>query len=124
MAALPVAVLAGDKKKSPLLPVIQDRVLSASSNSITISHSSLDYTRSNAKTPPVRKDRTVTYEVTQFTNVEVNGRRANPSDVRTGMAVSVSSSDPVGPDGQGGVATTIIAHDAPPPPKIDDPKKK
>jgi len=60
---------------------------------------------------------TKTYQITALTDIEVNGQSASASDLKVGMAVSVSAdppSDLSAPDPtNGGVARTILAHDAP-----------
>jgi len=60
---------------------------------------------------------TKTYKVDKFTDIEINGQTAQMSDLRVGMAVSVSAdtdlNDGAANPTDGGSARTIIAHDAP-----------
>ena len=60
---------------------------------------------------------TKTYKVDKFTDIEIDGQTAQMSDLRVGMAVSVSAdtdlTDGAANPTDGGSARTIIAHDAP-----------
>ncbi len=59
----------------------------------------------------------VTYQISELTDIEVNGETANASALKVGMAVSISADPPLSlsaPDPtDGGVARNITAHDAP-----------
>jgi maltose-binding protein MalE len=108
-----VAVAGAPKKKKEVQRIHQDRVLSVSSDSISISHQSIDQKASlEDKGKRVMKDVVRVYKINSWTEVQVDGKRATPSDIKTGMAVTVSGSAPTNADGDGGVAATIIAHTA------------
>ncbi len=61
--------------------------------------------------------KSVTYQINELTDIEVNGETAQASALRPGMAVSISADPPLSlsaPDPtDGGTARNISAHDAP-----------
>lgn len=68
----------GGRRRPPPSPPPAPAIVNVGPTSITISE------QSGAKT----------YTITQFTEVNVNGQRATPADLKPGMTVSVTLSDP------------------------------
>src|SRR5690349_7858300 len=94
LSARSIALPPAPKKK--LEPIRQDRVVSVGSTSISISHSSIDWKGAAASgKQAARKEIVRSYQINQWTEVQVDGKRASPGDIKAGMAVTVSSSAPI-----------------------------
>ena len=100
---LPACALAGETRH----PIKQDTISAVSSTSITISHTAYK----TVKGKPQERTVIRTYQITSFTDIEVDGAKAAVDDLHTGMAVTVCADAPSDTDpSDGGVARGIRAH--------------
>jgi hypothetical protein len=131
--SLPMTTMAKGGRKGggtakPFTKIAEDTIESVTASSITITHNkdvapkagngkgnNNGQNGKGQKAAPPEK-RSMTYQITTITDIEVNGQSSNASALKPGMLVSISADPPSGLDPvdatNGGTATNINAHDA------------
>jgi hypothetical protein len=122
----------------------ESTITAVNGTSITVSHPELTkalHPVAHGKGTPVsttgkpkpksngKKSETKTYEINNFTDIEVDGQKTDVNALKVGMAVQISADPPLtvtaDADGtDGGTARTILAHEAPPKPSPTPAAKK
>jgi hypothetical protein len=110
IVAIAISSYAGTAPKEDPRKIHQDQVVSVSSDSISIAHRSVDQKATAAAKKTIYKETVKVYQIKlPLTEIQVDGKRATPSDIRVGMAATVSARTPDS-DGSVGLATMIVVH--------------